>query len=149
MNKNNKVAPRLVKKKCIPEKNSLFTLIIEGKNFSEIVCQVPDQANIKVIGSVEAIDLKGATYRHKVSVVFHRDDLKSKKLKPILWFGRPSPMCWDLADLTKSYPFKEDFCIDGAGRNHGSDCSVFIKRDDMNKFIIKAERVVKSFLPKK
>jgi hypothetical protein len=138
MNKNKKATSRLSKNR------SPFTLIIDGKDFSETVFQLPasKKKNEKVIGSVEAIDRKGVKYKHKVFIVLEKDDLK-----PILSFGHPSPICYYLASLAESYPFNEDLCIDGTGHYHGTDGSVYIKKGDMNKLFIKATRIVKGLVP--
>jgi hypothetical protein len=96
----------------------------------------------RVLGNVEALDEKGIKYVHEVSVLAMNMGSLSHKKSVCMRFGY-DPIFYSLGNLRKLYPFSEDLCIDAAGRNHGSDCSVFIKKEDMNKFVKMAMQVAK------
>lgn len=83
----------------------------------------------RILGTVHAVDQKGAKYQHDVIVFVRKYDGRA-----CLNFGR-GPMSYFLSDLEKHHPYSEHFCIDAAGRNHGCDSAVIVKSDDINKFI--------------
>lgn len=93
------------------------------------------------IGKVEAIDRKGTKYPHEVSLIL---DSILREETVCLRFGH-GPIFYSLDDFIKECPFNEDFCIDVMGRNHGSDCPVFVKKEDMNNFVGIAMKLLNHF----
>ena len=103
----------------------------------------------RLIGHVEATDENGKKYSHQVIVLFDSTGFFSKKEVCLQFatFGC-SHAIYLLEELRKHCPFEEDFCIDAAGHDHGTNCPVFIKKDDMNNFVGIAVGVAKKLREK-
>jgi len=82
---------------------------------------------------VEAYDEAGNTF-DKIVTCRHKNDGTADV---ILSFGWPCE--YSIASLLKyNYPLKKPLCIDAGGRNH-KDHAVYIKAEDVNKYIEMAQ----------